>query len=232
VSRRRWFFTLFALIFLLILGWFGWEQWQLMKRQAAAPVVSVAEDGTVRINGRVLVIGPGGLPPVVLRDEDGPRSEAERISGVYGSKSPPKAWRLGVAEVLPHAWMYPRLGMSFLVASRLKGGVWRYRGLLTAGQWAPLPDCTLEFRGRRWWLGKPGPLGALGLESFQRCLKPGDHVDARTMQWTLEEGGAQVLLVFRPQPLIPWLKSPLLTRPRLCWFHVAVPEPPATKAEP
>jgi len=194
VPARRFFFGLFTLLLLLILGWLGWAQWQLIQRQAAAPVVSVAEDGTVRIHGHVLDITADGLPgPGFGALEGGPPVRVSPLPDAYDGGG-------------NRMWSCPRAGVMLLTApdeqTEKEGD---YQAVMLLGAGIEAQPATLEFRGQRWWLGPPGPLGAPGQRQMRAIVRSGDEADGFHI-WQLKAGDAvQVILAFAEPDLWPWL---------------------------
>jgi len=193
VSPRRWFFGLFTLLLLLILGWLGWAQWQFTQRQAAAPVVSVAEDGTVRVNGREIVMPHDGLPPKVLEEmEGGPPVETPQRF--------PEEIRL---------WRYPRLGLTLVVENVARAGDPVYIGHMKMGHDRWSFPATLEFRGQRWWLGPPGLLGPQRQRHLAPDLRAADGTKATT--WQPQDGNPKVSLDFHQHLPLERLGSDLFS---------------------
>jgi len=208
LSARRWFFGLFTFLLLLILGWLGWEQYQLIQRQAAAPVVSVAEDGTVRINGRVIVMPPDGLPPKVLEEmEGGPPVEEAQWGQV-------KADTLKAFMAEPHwsrSWHYPRTGITVTIKREVTPGTVLYQTTLQAGRlYEEVHDYMLEFRGQHLWVGPPGPLSTPVQHQMQAIERPGERDGLGCCAWQMMAGETIVHMTFLPSDTGLWLLRDLL----------------------
>ena len=194
-------------------GRVGWDarqraqrQAEVARMQAAAPVFSIAEDGAVSVNGQALVVGADGSPPAVLAAlEGGPPAELTQ-AGVwpwpYPFPSPPP----GELRRTYHGWRYPRLGLDLWIRYRVAELKARYQGILHVADVGTglQPGCTLELRGKRWWLGRPGPEGGLTRESlrtFPKVWEVREPYPSRFPRlkdfWTLHEGKSVVQLAFK-----------------------------------
>ena len=166
VSARRRLFGFFALMVLLILGWFGWEQWQLVRLQAAAPVVSVADDGRVYINGVEIVIGTDGLPPKALEEVlGGPPEELppQRETEMAQPGNP-------VEVRIRRSWRYPQPGPTLHITH--EHGLGTLEPVLQFDSGHP---GTVDFRGRRTWLGPEAPFSrGVAKADLNAMIREGD----------------------------------------------------------
>ena len=198
VSARRWLLRFFALLLLLILGWLGWQQYRVVQREAAAPVISIEEDGSVRVNGQLLVMGPDGMPPRVLEAAEG----APPVEETHASYFEGEGWVR--ADERPRHWRYPRSGVLLEIVRRVRAGTVYYAGMLYLVE---EPACTLAVRGQRWWLGKPGPLDELQSVDFRRMNmvpeQSGSLSHGIGTIWTLKAGESR-LEVYPGERLPPW----------------------------
>ena len=192
-SARRWLFRFFALLLLIILGWLGLEQYRLR----IAPVINIAEDGSVRINGHLIEITSEGLPPKVLEEmEGGPPAEDPR-----GQTS--------------RKWRYPRTGVTPSIVRRVDGQMATYTGVLELGtteHW-DFP-CWLEVRGQRWWLGPPGLQRSPPKSEVARCLHPDDDT-TNGGEWYLNTHGGPLGLGFRYDYPLRWMHLDYFPRDQL-----------------
>lgn len=166
VSPRRWLLSFFALMVLLIVGWFGREQWQFVQSQAAAPVVSVADDGRVYINGVEIVIGPDGLPPKALEEVlGGPPEELppQRETEMAQPGNP-------VEVRIRRSWRFPQAGPTFYITHEHGRGT-----LEPVLQFDSGHPGTVEFRGRRTWLGPSAPFArGVAKADLSAMIREGD----------------------------------------------------------
>ena len=195
--ERRWLRGFFALLLLLILGWFGWEKYRLRLLQTAAPVISIAADGTVSINGRKIIIGADGLPPEALAlVEGGPPVEVQ-VPGQMVVTAGVKISHLDASWT--REWHYPRTGLRVTITRQWMGRRVQYAGMLQVRRDIP---CTLEMRGQRWWLGRPGPLGPLKPGDFGFTFKDLNFDERATsfLSEYLQAGDTRVVVTFEEAP--------------------------------
>ena len=213
LSIRRWVAGVIGLVLLGMAGWIVIGQRQFAARQAAAPVVRIAEDGTVSLYGRELIIGADGLPPKWLEELEG---------GPPVDKTDTAHWSAWVAKgPVQRMWRYPRSGLLLSVLRRVQNGAGtvQYQGFLGFG--AP-HGCTLEFRGQRWWLGPAGPLGGLRPEHVKAVAKAGEWDPASPERFSLAAGASRVQVYFVWFRPLHWLGSDWFKSPRYAIASVAI----------
>ena len=197
---------------LLVLAWAGWEQAQLMRRQAAAPVVTVAADGTVRVNGWVLVPRADGLPPDLLTELEGAPPvellDPETLPGRWPE------YRQGIAYFQPNwrliyvgggrtrRWLCPRTGLRFESFRNGRCMLYLGGGLLFDPRDSP---GTVEVRGQRWWLGRPVPWGGVERRHVLAVERTSDPKSDLKMDehLALQEGTTEVV-PFIHEVYSPW----------------------------
>jgi len=219
VSSRRWLLALFTLLLLLILGWLGWEQWRFVQRQAAAPVVSVADDGRVYINGAELVIGPDGLPPKVLEEiGGGPPVEIEHFLTL------PESQRAALTSMgyLWRCWQYPRLGLTLQITRGLTpDGACGYQARMSFGTEQP---ATVVLFGQYWWLGPPGPFTRRPVHGdLAAFARPGELMLPCSGVCVVKAGGTEVQVHCPWRAPLSWLGSLRFSSHPLSQVSVATP---------
>ncbi|GEP46106.1 hypothetical protein [Brevifollis gellanilyticus] len=139
------------LVLLLLPVWLVGEQALLARSKATAPVVSISEDGKVRIRGIVLRLGTDGLPPAALAELEG--APPVELPAKH-EKSEPGCTDVCIRTLVTRTWHYPRLGLTLQIRRTpyIDGsGQAYYHSWLKFGENHP---GTLELRGHRLWLGQ------------------------------------------------------------------------------
>ena len=207
-----------GLAVLLVAALLAWEAWQVAREQAAAPVLSVAGDGTVSLNGQPLVIGADGTAPAMLAAiEGGPPVAAMAAKRVHLMFYLRPLLADAQGDWSARAWRYPRTGMLLTICGVESAGVVLYAGVLELGQWGAPPACTLRLRGHDIWLGRGALRQPAGPGDFEVIAKPGEWATSGAGSLWLQEGEAMVVPFFGREDLLPWLRLRWLASSRLSY---------------
>lgn len=205
-----------GLAVLLVAGWIAWDAWQIARERAAAPVLSVAADGTVSINGQPLVIGADGTAPAMLAAiEGGPPVAALPAMMESLQWFAPSSLAGAQGDWSARAWRYPRTGVMLTICGVERKGVVRYFSVLDLGQWGAPPACTLRLRGHDIWLGRGALRQPPGPGDFEHIAKSGEWATSGAGYLWLQEGEAKVVPFFEREDLFPWLRVRWLASSRL-----------------
>jgi hypothetical protein len=190
-ARGKWLLAGFVVLLLGFCSIMSFSKHrQMSDRMAMLPLVSVAEDGAVTVNGHKLVItSEGQLPEALELVEGGPAQELKLAK-----------FRADTYEkdgITATDWIFPRTGIGIEVLKKKIDGSFKAMCLLKldlkeVGNRLGIGfHGTFEFRGQKWWLVEDVMLNK---RDFSSIVRPMDIISRS--EWVLTEGSSEITAIF------------------------------------